>query len=241
MADLNLAILIDANRSAPYANRAVLHLMLNCDSLAIADAETALQLDSLCDLSYVVYAMVCLRQNEYEEAIRNFDQAFKLGPQKADTYSNRGIAYLMLKNYDQAFEDFDKAIRMKPSSVSAYNNRGFAKAQLGRYKEAIRDFDVAIRIGRLTDSSHRAALITYFEDWLVVHPSLLTKEIPASPADVQGFAFVGLSVLPNPTYWTFTQAGKSSENVRFSASVMANTASAVKAAVLAGALVFIAA
>lgn len=32
---------------------------------------------------------------------------------------------------------------------------------------------VAIRIGRLTDSSHRAALITYFDDWLAAHPSHL--------------------------------------------------------------------
>lgn len=95
--------------------------------------------------------------------------------------------------------------------------------------------DVAIRIGRLTDSSHRAAFIAYFEDWLVVHPSLLSDGMPKSPADLEGFPFVGLSVLPNPTYWTFTQAGKPSESVRFNASVMANTASAVKAAVQAGA------
>ncbi|MES2674093.1 MAG: LysR family transcriptional regulator [Pseudomonadota bacterium] len=95
--------------------------------------------------------------------------------------------------------------------------------------------DVAIRIGRLTDSSHRAALITYFDDWLVAPPALLLNGKPESPADLEGFPFVGLSVLPNPNYWTFTQAGKPSETVRFTASVMANTASAVKAAVLAGA------
>lgn len=95
--------------------------------------------------------------------------------------------------------------------------------------------DVAIRIGRLTDSSHRAALIAHFEDWLVIHPALLKKVVPKSPAELEVFPFVGLSVLPNPTYWTFTQVGKASENVRFNASVMANTASAVKAAVLAGA------
>ncbi|GGY80940.1 LysR family transcriptional regulator [Cellvibrio zantedeschiae] len=95
--------------------------------------------------------------------------------------------------------------------------------------------DVAIRIGRLADSSHRAALIAYFEDWLVAHPSVLQGEMPRSPQDVAELPFVGLSVLPNPTYWTFTQAGSSSQSLRFNASVMANTASAVKAAVLAGA------
>ncbi len=95
--------------------------------------------------------------------------------------------------------------------------------------------DLAIRIGRLTDSSHKAALIGYFEEWLVAPPNLFPQGLPGHPSELEACPFVGLSVLNNPLYWTFTHSGQSSYSLRFKPSIMANTAMAVKAAALAGA------
>lgn len=95
--------------------------------------------------------------------------------------------------------------------------------------------DVSIRIGRLTDSSHRAALIHHFDDWVVAPPGFFPSLHTFTPKSLEDFPFVGLSVLPNPNNWTFSRKGNSSETVRFTAAIMANTASAVRAAVLAGA------
>lgn len=95
--------------------------------------------------------------------------------------------------------------------------------------------DVAIRIGRLVDSSHRAALISYFDEWIVAPPDMFPNGLPQSPHELEAYPFVGLSVLTNPTYWTFSKEGVASETLRFNANVMANTSSAVRAAVLAGA------
>ncbi len=95
--------------------------------------------------------------------------------------------------------------------------------------------DLAIRIGRLTDSSHKAALIGYFEEWLVAPPSLFPQGLPGHPSELEDCPFVGFSVLNNPLYWTFTCRGKSSYSLRFKPSIMANTALAVKAVALAGA------
>lgn len=95
--------------------------------------------------------------------------------------------------------------------------------------------DLAIRIGRLADSSHKAALIAHFEEWLVAPPELFPQGLPQSPKDLEQYPFVALSVLPNLLNWTFTQAGHGSQSVRFNASIMANTSVAVRAAVMAGA------
>lgn len=94
--------------------------------------------------------------------------------------------------------------------------------------------DLAIRAGQLTDSSHRAASIARFEEWLVAAPGLFRDRLPQSPAELARAAFVGLSVLPNPLYWTFTRDGET-ETRRFDPAIMANTTSAVLAAVRADA------
>jgi DNA-binding transcriptional LysR family regulator len=95
--------------------------------------------------------------------------------------------------------------------------------------------DVSIRIGRLADSSHKAALIAPFDEWLVAAPDFFSGDLPQSPEQLDDHPFVGLSVLPNPLHWTFTRKGFASVTLRFRASIMTNTSLAVQAAVLAGA------
>lgn len=95
--------------------------------------------------------------------------------------------------------------------------------------------DVAIRIGRLADSSHRAALIAPFDEWLVVAPGFFSGELPQVPEQLSDCPFIGLSVLPNPLNWTFTRAGFASVSLRFRAAIMTNTSLAVQAAARSGA------
>ena len=95
--------------------------------------------------------------------------------------------------------------------------------------------DVAIRIGRLADSSHKAALIAPFDEWLVAAADFFPEGLPATPEQLEAYPFVGLSVLPNPLHWTFTRPGFASSTLRFHAAFMSNTSSMVQAAVLAGA------
>lgn len=96
--------------------------------------------------------------------------------------------------------------------------------------------DVAIRIGRLTDSTHKAALIAYFEEWVVAPPTMFPNgALPQSPKELEQYPFVALSVLPNVLNRNFVRQGFATESVKLNASIMANTAAAVRAAVLANA------
>jgi DNA-binding transcriptional LysR family regulator len=99
--------------------------------------------------------------------------------------------------------------------------------------------DVSIRVGRLADSSHKAALIAQFDEWVLATPDFIAGRVPQAPEQLAALPFVGLSVLPNPLNWTFVQQGQASVPVRFNASIMANTSAAVKASVMAGAGVMI--
>lgn len=99
--------------------------------------------------------------------------------------------------------------------------------------------DVSIRVGRLADSSHKAALIAYFEEWVLATPEFIAGRLPETPEALESLPFVGLSVLPNPLNWTFVQQGHASVPVRLNGGIMANTSAAVKAAVMAGAGVMI--
>jgi DNA-binding transcriptional LysR family regulator len=95
--------------------------------------------------------------------------------------------------------------------------------------------DVAIRVGRLADSSHKAALITHFEEWVVAPPALFLRGLPKTPAELAQYNFVALSALPNPLNWNFVRKGYATQSIKFTANIMANTSASVKAAVLAGA------
>jgi tetratricopeptide (TPR) repeat protein len=79
-----------------------------------------------------------------KKAIEYLNNAIKLEPNNAETYTKRGAAYINLGQYQQAIEDFNKAIGLKQDYPSAYNNRGAAYYSLGQYQQAIEDFNKAI-------------------------------------------------------------------------------------------------
>lgn len=95
--------------------------------------------------------------------------------------------------------------------------------------------DLAIRIGHLADSSHKAAFIASFDEWLVAAPDYFAEGVPEAPDTLDSFPLIGLSVLPNPLHWTFTRQGFTSVTHRFQSSLMTNTSLGVQAAARVGA------
>lgn len=86
------------------------------------------------------------KRGEYDEAIRDYDQAIALCPQSSDLHTSRGIAYRMKGDYDQAIESFNRAIKLNSQSAVAYNNRGLAYYNKGDHAQAIKDYDQAIKL-----------------------------------------------------------------------------------------------
>ncbi|HOY30621.1 MAG TPA: tetratricopeptide repeat protein [Bacteroidales bacterium] len=98
------------------------------------------------------------RENYFNKAISDYENALKFGLNKADT----AIAYLSMGNvrsdlgdYYGAIYDYDKVIKTDSKYLNAYINRGNARSKLMDFKGALEDFNKTLEI----DSNNLIALI----------------------------------------------------------------------------------
>jgi tetratricopeptide (TPR) repeat protein len=114
---------------------------------ALADANTAIKLDSTSFKAYGLRASLYKDMENYDRAIADYNQALKLNPDaSSSTYVARGLAYANKGDYDRAIADYNQAIRLDPDKASAYNNRGTEYYDKGDYDRAIADYTQAIRL-----------------------------------------------------------------------------------------------
>ena len=93
------------------------------------------------------YAGNALReQRNYEEAVKEYDEAIRIKPDFVDAYLNRGLTKEQSGDLDEAIADYNEAIRLKPDFAEAYYNRGYTKVRNNKREEAIADYDKAIYI-----------------------------------------------------------------------------------------------
>ncbi|KVE38466.1 LysR family transcriptional regulator [Burkholderia sp. TSV86] len=96
------------------------------------------------------------------------------------------------------------------------------------------NLDVAIRLGRLADSNHRAVKIGEFERWIVASPAFVARHgAPETPDALSALPYVMLSTLPRTIFELANTQGERAR-VRCKRAFASNTATACRAAVLAG-------
>ncbi|MCL4302451.1 MAG: tetratricopeptide repeat protein [Anaerolineae bacterium] len=78
-------------------------------------------------------------KQDYQGAIKIFDEILSTDPKNALAYNARGSAYLDLKDYDKAVADYTKAIELETLLPHAYYNRGRAYTLLKKYDNALAD------------------------------------------------------------------------------------------------------
>ena len=61
-------------------------------------------------------------ENDYEGAIKLYDEAIQFNPYDYNLYNNRGRSYYGSKQYEKALKDFDKALELNPNCNAAKNN-----------------------------------------------------------------------------------------------------------------------
>jgi Flp pilus assembly protein TadD len=83
---------------------------------------------------------------DFENAIRLYDQAIAVDPLHAEAYYKRGNALKTLGRLDAAILSYAQAIERKPDYAYAYCNRGVVQQALGLNAEALASYDKAITI-----------------------------------------------------------------------------------------------
>ncbi|MCA2803989.1 MAG: serine protease, partial [Microcystis sp. M114S2] len=95
---------------------------------------------------YVNRGILYRRQQKYELALDDYNQAIELNPNHANAYNNRGNLYQDLQKYELALDDFNKAIEINPNFAILYYNRGGLYYDQKKYELALADWNKAIEI-----------------------------------------------------------------------------------------------
>ncbi|HEY1607894.1 MAG TPA: LysR family transcriptional regulator [Paraburkholderia sp.] len=131
------------------------------------------------------------------------------------------------------------ALVVAPALVDLHRAHPQLHAELvcsDRYADLIgENLDAAVRLGRLADSSYRSVKIGRFVKWIVAAPSFVAEHgMPRKPEDLAALPFVALSALPRPLSFELVNARGMKRSIRCQSAVVANTATACRAATLAG-------
>jgi len=87
-----------------------------------------------------------LRENNFQEALKNFNVVITYKPDLFEPYFLRGIAKYNLGDYLGAEGDFSRSIEMHPLYSHAYHYRGVTRDQMQNYHSALQDFNKALEI-----------------------------------------------------------------------------------------------
>ncbi|HEV3384242.1 MAG TPA: tetratricopeptide repeat protein [Gemmata sp.] len=83
---------------------------------------------------------------DYDKAIKDFDEVIQLDPKNASAFTNRAAAWFGKEEFDKAIKDYDEAIKINPKAADAFIGRGQTRASKQEYDKAIDDYTEAIKI-----------------------------------------------------------------------------------------------
>jgi len=89
---------------------------------------------------------LCATYGNDSAAIKYFQKAIVLDPQRSDTYFEQGVSYGQLDNFSEAIALIDKAIEMEPHNGLYYYGRARVYLLADDTEKAIEDFKKAAEL-----------------------------------------------------------------------------------------------
>lgn len=97
--------------------------------------------------TYINRGIIHVAMENYDQAVKDYDRAYRLDPDIAELHVNRGNLYFMGQVYDQAVAEYSRAIELDLSKVYvALYNRGLAYEKMGELDKAEADYRRALEI-----------------------------------------------------------------------------------------------
>ena len=97
--------------------------------------------------TYVNRGVIKMRRQDYDDALKDFNNAIRLQPDMGEAYINRGGSLVGQKRYMEALLDIDKGLGLNPEEPEkAYYNRALANEGLDDIKAAYFDYLRAVEL-----------------------------------------------------------------------------------------------
>lgn len=93
---------------------------------------------------YMRVGDVSLARGDLSMALRGYDIAIELDPQRWEAYEKRGVVYAHTKEFDKALADFGLAIAKGDDPTIAYQNRAATYDEMGKADLALADYGRAL-------------------------------------------------------------------------------------------------
>lgn len=125
-----------------YLRRGILNNIRGQHRKAIPDFDKALGLASGSKLIsiYVNRGVSFMRDNDYDRAMQDFNDALEINPRNASALSYKAFVNYRQNNFMEAIDGYNKAIDIDPSNAMSYYNRGMAYLRSGNRAKACGDF-----------------------------------------------------------------------------------------------------
>lgn len=158
IADIDLAIEIAPDEAPLYVSRAIALAELGNMPAAFRDLDTAERLNARDPDVFNIRGGMLMSQQEYEDAILQYDRSIALRPGIGALHMRRGLATYL--SGGDALEDFETAITLGHETPDSFLYRAFARDADGDRDGALEDFSQSIdRDPSLPVAWHRRGLI----------------------------------------------------------------------------------
>jgi len=102
-----------------------------------------------------------IRNEKYDEAIKEFSKLVAADPNSSNAYYNIGFAYDAKGDLAKAIANFSKAIELDPAFTDAYYNRAFAYYKKGDLKNSLADYGKVIALSPDSADAHYGMGLVY--------------------------------------------------------------------------------
>lgn len=87
-----------------------------------------------------------IQRNEYDKAVRAFDEVTTLAPDFPEGWNQRATAEYLRGDYPAALADMRRTLRLEPRHFGALSGLGMVYMSLGDMERALKAFDAALGI-----------------------------------------------------------------------------------------------
>jgi tetratricopeptide (TPR) repeat protein len=123
------------------------------------------------------YALALLKIFEKDDALRQADEAVRLGPEVALAYRVRGLVHAGREEFGKALEDLNEAVRLGPRDGANLRARGQFFADRHQSNSALADYSAALKIDERDARTYWLRAMLHME---AMNADLALKDFDAS-------------------------------------------------------------